>query len=81
MGTARDNPINVRYLLFVEHLMDALADPRQAVFVAAGDVQQFQFLDRIGGVLDQIGRRLGIRGRGEPADPCERIEIAQSEVE
>ena len=37
--TAGNDVVHVRHLVFFEHLMDALADPKQAVLVATGDIQ------------------------------------------
>ena len=54
---------------------------RQPVLVAAGDVQQPQLLGRLRVVLDEVVRLLRVRGRGEAADPGERVEVAQPEVE
>ena len=78
---AGDDAVDVRHLLLVEHLVDALADPEQPVLVAAGDVQQPQLLGRLRVVLDEVGGPLGVRGGREPADPGERVEVAQPEVE
>jgi hypothetical protein len=69
VSAARDDVVDVRHVLVLEHLVYALADVEQRILVAAGDVQQRQLLGRGRVVLDEGGGRFGVWGRREAADP------------
>ena len=78
---ARLDVPDVRHFLLGEHIVKALAHIEQAVVFAAREPQELQFAGGLGRILEQFAGRLGVRSRREAADPGERVEMSQAEIE
>lgn len=72
---------DVRNIFLLEICVDALADPNQTVFVAAGDIEQFQLFRRLVGVGHEFNGRFRIWRRRETTYPRKSVEIGQSKIE
>ena len=72
---------DVRNVLFLAIHVRPQAEGHQPVLVAAGNPQQLQHFGGLGRIRNQHLGHSRVGRRREPADLCERIEVAQAEVE
>ena len=72
---------DVRHIVRFEIGVNSLTESDQTVFVAAGYPQQLEFLRRFGRFRNQLFGRARVRGGRESAYPCERVQMAQPEVQ
>src|ERR1043166_8175384 len=79
MGVVIDVP-DVRDVLFLQVGVNALADADQAVLVAARDVEKFQLFGLLR-VRHEFRRWPGVRCGGEAADPGERVNVWDADVQ